>query len=579
MKPRHTLVACAVAVVLGCGVAQADTKVFASPALLATGSTPRVVVRVDVDGKGPADDLVTANEGTNDLTVFVNDGRGGYDSLRVAAGRRPGRINALDFDNDGRVDLAVLNQADRTVQLLLNDGRGGYVTSNVLPVGAAPDRQLTWKGGALSRLVVSNAEENTITYYAFGNDGAVIGTNTTAVGRRPNAILNLDLDLDGTDELLVANLDDDSVSIVARQSSSAALPTGVVGTVGVGWGPIGTSGAVDLDGDGRRDVVVANRDDNTISILRSRGDRTFDVSTHAVGPAPGSVNIADIDGDGRPDIVTGDQGGSTISVLMNRGAGQFGAAVAYMVGRNPAFPVANDIDGDGAIDLIVPSADGVVTILRGAGNGTFPQTLRATLPSGVTPRGSAQLVAVSGDGNLGIAVALPASHQVAVMPNAWDAYVRVVEFTRKAHDGATRFFITPDGTEIEALDKGAVPGWTRTGMTFRAYAASGPGRAGVCRFYSASLDTHFFTSNAAECETVANEHSEVWGRPESRNAFYVPTSSAAGCPGGASPVYRLFGPLHVSHRNTPNVVQRDDMVKAGWVAEGQGPAGAAMCAP
>jgi hypothetical protein len=402
--------------------------------------------------------------------------------------------------------------------------------------------------------------------------------NTVAVGRRPNAIQNMDLDGDGVDELLVVNFDDATVAVVDRENSATGLPRGVVGVVPVGKGPLATSPAIDLDGDGRRDIVVANRDDGSVSVLRSRGDRSFDVSTYRVGPQPGAVNAADLDGDGKPEIIASNGGGSTVTVLVNRGDGTFAAGVDYAVGGAPAFAVVNDIDGDGPVDLVVPSGDGVLTILKGVGDATFPQAMRVPLPSGATARGSAQLVDVNGNGNLGVAMALPATHEVALVTNRMDGYVRLVEFSRKAHDGSDRFFITSAKAEIEALDSGAIEGWSRTGASFRAYARGGRNRANVCRFYAPGLGTHFFTADAVECEVLAREHADVWV-PETPAAFHIAAVSRSGCAAGLNPVYRLFDPIHVTHRNTSNKAQRDRLVASGWIAEGPGPDGAAMCAP
>jgi len=47
----------------------------------------------------------------------------------------------------------------------------------------------------------------------------------------------------------------------------------------------------------------------------------------------------------------------------------------------------------------------------------------------------------------------------------------------------------------------------------------------------------------------------------------------------APPVYRLWnGKPHTNHRFVKTLAERDAMVARGWISEGEGPDGVAMCA-
>ena len=67
-----------------------------------------------------------------------------------------------------------------------------------------------------------------------------------------------------------------------------------------------------------------------MSILLGRGDGSF-VSpvNYGVGKTPKSVAAADLNGDGRIDLVTANQDGASVSVLLNLGNGTFAPAVNY----------------------------------------------------------------------------------------------------------------------------------------------------------------------------------------------------------------------------------------------------------
>ncbi len=78
-----------------------------------------------------------------------------------------------------------------------------------------------------------------------------------------------------------------------------------------------------MNGDGLPDLIVANLDDNTVSVLLNTtapGATTLNFAaqqTFATGNIPVSVVAADVNGDGRPDLLVANQVSNTVSVLLN----------------------------------------------------------------------------------------------------------------------------------------------------------------------------------------------------------------------------------------------------------------------
>lgn len=86
----------------------------------------------------------------------------------------------------------------------------------------------------------------------------------------------------------------------------------------------------DLNGDGKLDIVVANADSNTVSVLLGKGDGTLGPrSSYAAGNRPFSVTIGDLNGDRKLDLVVANTDSNTVSVLLGNGDGTFGPKSEY----------------------------------------------------------------------------------------------------------------------------------------------------------------------------------------------------------------------------------------------------------
>jgi hypothetical protein len=69
---------------------------------------------------------------------------------------------------------------------------------------------------------------------------------------------------------------------------------------------------------------------------------------------------------------------------------------------------------------------------------------------------------------------------------------------------------------------------------------------------------------------------------ETSALFYIPLPDQASgaCPPGTQPVYRVWdNRADTNHRYTTSRAIRDQMVAAGWLAEGYGPDAVIMCSP
>ncbi len=149
--------------------------------------------------------------------------------------------------------------------------------------------------------------------------------------------------------------------------------------------PIGTRGSnprqvvtADLDGDSYPDLITANYTDQAVGVLRNHGDGTFtNVVAYPLGPqcTPYGLAVGDVNQDGHPDVVTANYEAYSVSVLLNKGDGTFSTSQQYSVATpngRPKDVVLADVNGDRALDILtVTLGDPTLNVFLNQGNGRF----------------------------------------------------------------------------------------------------------------------------------------------------------------------------------------------------------------
>jgi hypothetical protein len=147
--------------------------------------------------------------------------------------------------------------------------------------------------------------------------------------------------------------------------------------------------AIDLNHDARLDLVAANGQTDSISVLLGAGRREFEQAVHySVGSGPGMLAVADFNRDGNIDVAVENFGSNDVSVLLGDGEGTFRLGGMFNVGSGPGGIELADFNGDGIVDLVVANhLSDDVSLLLGRGDGTFLAATSCRV--GETPAGMA----------------------------------------------------------------------------------------------------------------------------------------------------------------------------------------------
>ena len=102
-------------------------------------------------------------------------------------------------------------------------------------------------------------------------------------------------------------------------------------------------------------MATANLYTDNVSILLNDGDGTFPVVTNYLAGesmcSPIFVFSTDLDGNGSKDLAIANYVSDNVSILLGNGEGTFQSAVNYRVGDHPYSIFSIDFDGDGDNDL------------------------------------------------------------------------------------------------------------------------------------------------------------------------------------------------------------------------------------
>lgn len=193
-----------ISILLGDGAGGFGAETQFGPATEAIYPEALTVGDFNHDGKP---DIATANSFSHNITVYLNDGNGRFDSATLyPGGVESHSIVTADFDSDGHADLAVPSSFSSAIHILKGDGAGSFTRASDIAIQGASYLALgDFNGDGKADLATANTSHSTVSVLLGDGAGGFGQSKVSNVGVGPRFPTVGDFNRDNVADIAVAN--------------------------------------------------------------------------------------------------------------------------------------------------------------------------------------------------------------------------------------------------------------------------------------------------------------------------------------------------------------------------------------
>lgn len=337
--------------------------------------SPLGIASGDFNGDGNQDVYALTNppsSSSSSLVLFTGNGLGGFSSSQsVNTFSSFQQVFAAELNGDARTDLVTINTGGGS-----SNGIGYYFATpagtvpapaNNIPLPAAPQAVAfaDFNNDGRTDIAAGLGSNNSVAVSLASAGGSFNAATTFAVAASAFSLATSDFNNDGQADLAVAggSFSGSSTLVILLGNgtggfSQSSEPLTVNSPLSLAAG--------DFNGDNRADVAVLTSTSSTgtpaVTVYNGVGDgRVANPTSYNVGSNPRGLRAVEINGDGRLDLVTLSRDSNSATILLNNNG--FFSVSNFLAGISPLGLSTGDYNRDGRSDVVTVNSAGNFTLL------------------------------------------------------------------------------------------------------------------------------------------------------------------------------------------------------------------------
>ncbi|MCA9166756.1 MAG: VCBS repeat-containing protein [Planctomycetales bacterium] len=333
------------------------------------GLSPRAIAAGDLDGDH-APELVIADALEQVVYIGHNTGDGTFVAgATLPVNGQPVDVRLGDLDGDGDLDLVVSTVETSQMIAFLNEA-GSFAAPVSYALSNAPtDFELgDFNNDGYLDILISSTSAGGLAIMLNKQDGTFGTPNTVLAATGPADVEVADFDHDGDLDVAFIDVFDHAIIVAAHTDSNQFDPIAKISIEG----DLDDLVVSDFNQDGNFDLAVSSQTSSGVAVffgLSSATEVTFTEDAEFVVSIDTPVDLiaGDVDGDGYPDLIVGDRESDTIEIYFGGAEHSLQGPLSESIDRHPVNLVAADFNQDGRLDLATSTtqANGAVVLLQG----------------------------------------------------------------------------------------------------------------------------------------------------------------------------------------------------------------------